>query len=285
MNEPNRVIPAPVAPPEAGPTKVALRHGPPHLGPGIVLRGGWWRRCAERFDRRLTVLAAGAGFGKTTLLTQAVLENRLERHGLDSGCASRPPTATRPTCSRPSSSPSPAATHRAPSTSTRSSTALGHRPESVAFVFDDVHLLDGADAAWAVVATLVERLPTNASVVLSGRTLPPLSLAKLLLDDAVAVLGEAELAFTDDELRAFAEVRALPPELAADLPPWPALAVLNAAVGRRRVVDVPVGGGARRAATGGRQRLLALASWFFDVIDDDVVAALDPETAAQRRSW
>jgi ATP/maltotriose-dependent transcriptional regulator MalT len=36
-----------------------------------------------RFDRRLTVVTAGAGFGKSTLLVQAIDENVLDTLGVD----------------------------------------------------------------------------------------------------------------------------------------------------------------------------------------------------------
>ena len=36
-----------------------------------------------RFDRRVTVVVAGPGFGKTTLLAQALSENRLDPLGID----------------------------------------------------------------------------------------------------------------------------------------------------------------------------------------------------------
>ena len=38
---------------------------------------------AERFDRRVTVVQAGAGFGKSTLLAQAIGQNALDPHGID----------------------------------------------------------------------------------------------------------------------------------------------------------------------------------------------------------
>lgn len=40
-------------------------------------------RMLERFRRRVVVVTAGAGFGKTTLLVQAVHENRIDPRGLD----------------------------------------------------------------------------------------------------------------------------------------------------------------------------------------------------------
>src|SRR5262245_23945319 len=67
----------------ARPSRAAFRHDPPELGPGLVLRGRLVAALRGRFDRRLPVVSAGAGFGKTTLLAQAVAENHMERVGTD----------------------------------------------------------------------------------------------------------------------------------------------------------------------------------------------------------
>jgi len=51
--------------------------------PGLVTRPRLLAALGERFDRRLVLMVAGAGFGKSTLLSQAVAENRLDPRGVD----------------------------------------------------------------------------------------------------------------------------------------------------------------------------------------------------------
>lgn len=50
---------------------------------GSLLRASLQRRLLGRFDTRVMVVRAGAGFGKTTALAQAVEQNRLLRRGVD----------------------------------------------------------------------------------------------------------------------------------------------------------------------------------------------------------
>ena len=52
----------------------ALRYDPPLTGRGLILRPRLLARLRSRFERPLTAVVAAAGFGKTTLLGQAVSE-------------------------------------------------------------------------------------------------------------------------------------------------------------------------------------------------------------------
>ncbi len=60
-----------------------IRHQAPTAAADLVTRPRLIRLLRRRFEERLTVVTAGAGFGKTTLLAQAVQENRLEQFGQD----------------------------------------------------------------------------------------------------------------------------------------------------------------------------------------------------------
>ena len=259
----------------ARPSRAAFRHDPPELGPGLVLRGRLVAALRGRFERRLTVVSAGAGFGKTTLLAQAVAENHMERAGTDVWLrvtdADRDPGLLLAGLGR---------SLRA--TDTGRSTAVddlveevwARAPTSVAFVIDDAHLLDAADDAWAVVRRLLDELPANGHLVVAGRTAPPLPTARLLATDEATVVDEAQLAFTAEELDAFGTARGVAPALAGQLPPWPALAVLQSAAGSTASAAF-VGDEVLATLPAAQVRLLALASGL-DALDDVLVEALDP---------
>jgi LuxR family maltose regulon positive regulatory protein len=257
-----------------------LRHEPPRLTGPLVTRGRLLQVLRGRFDRRLTVITAGAGFGKTTLLAQAVQENALERFGTDVWLRlderDRDPEHLLVGLFR-SVTDEPA----------RAAIDIGQlcellwlrSPDAVAVILDDVHLLDDRTRrSWELVDRLLDELPDNAHLVLSGRTLPPFALRHRQLGTMTVSITEAELAFDDDELVALA--RAFPTRdhnhtaraAAERLPRWPALAVLNATLGHEASIDY-----LRSELVAGlepeRRRLLALAAPF-PLIDDALVVAL-----------
>jgi ATP/maltotriose-dependent transcriptional regulator MalT len=64
-------------------TRAPFRVRPPELPGGLVVRDRLLDELRQRFDRRLTVVRAGPGFGKTTLLAHAIVENALDPNGTD----------------------------------------------------------------------------------------------------------------------------------------------------------------------------------------------------------
>ena len=101
-------------------------------------------------------------------------------------------------------------------------------PRQVCLVVDDVHEVGDGDAA-ALLAALAAALPANGHLVLSGRADPPVPLARLAAQGLVERLDEADLAFADEDLAAFAALRAVPVDQIDDLGGWPALVELRAA--------------------------------------------------------
>jgi LuxR family maltose regulon positive regulatory protein len=72
----------------------------------------------------------------------------------------------------------------------------------VTVFLDDYHLIDSEHVHEAV-AFLIEHLPENVSLVIATRTDPPLSLSKLRARDQVTEIKAADLRFTTDEAAAF----------------------------------------------------------------------------------
>lgn len=80
--------------------------------------------------------------------------------------------------------------------------AIAGQDEYVVLVFDDVHAVESSDAVMEMVGYLLERAPENLHVVMTSRTRPPVpSLARLMARREVASIGAADLAFTPREVR------------------------------------------------------------------------------------
>lgn len=264
-------MPAP-APVDSSP---AFRYEPPNLAADLVSRADLAAVVAGRFERRLTVLVAGPGFGKTTLLAQAALANRLTESGIDAWLRLDPADQDpQHLISGLARALTGSGQRSAPVLEDLVSSVWSFAPQPVALVLDDAHHLGAADPAWRVLAELLESLPANGHLVIAGRSMPRVPVRRMQADDVALVIDEDAMAFTAGDLEVFARTRGVPPELLADLPTWPALAVLTAAVGHQASAgylwDEVVSG-----LEPGRRALLARAA-LFDVVDDDLIDALAP---------
>jgi LuxR family maltose regulon positive regulatory protein len=72
----------------------------------------------------------------------------------------------------------------------------------VAVVLDDYHVID-SESVHRIVTFLLERLPEGAHIVISSRVDPPLPLARLRARSQMAELHAADLRFTPEEVTAF----------------------------------------------------------------------------------
>ncbi len=72
----------------------------------------------------------------------------------------------------------------------------------VAIVLDDYHVI-GSKVVHEAVSLLIERLPENARLVIASRTDPPLPLSKLRVRNQMTELRAADLRLTTDEATAF----------------------------------------------------------------------------------
>jgi ATP/maltotriose-dependent transcriptional regulator MalT/DNA-binding SARP family transcriptional activator len=89
--------------------------------------------------------------------------------------------------------------------------ALGEAMASVGepfvLVLDDVHHLNTSKPALALMDAMLEAMPEDASLVASGREVLEVSLAKLMAEENLAGLGPQDLSLTEEELRALATQR------------------------------------------------------------------------------
>ncbi|HEY8217151.1 MAG TPA: BTAD domain-containing putative transcriptional regulator [Acidimicrobiia bacterium] len=221
-----------------------FRRSAPPLGPGSVVRPRLLRALVRRFEVPVICIEAGAGFGKSTLLAQAHHENLLAPRGRDAWL----------TCERGDAS---ASALLAGLVTTLGGSVGGEvdvhavaeqirsaSPVAVALLVDDVHLVEPGSGAEAALGALVQELPANGHLVLAGRRLPDLPLARLAAQQRVLRLSEDDLRFTDDELDEYArgaDVEVVQLEPAAG---WPALVALRASADDTRafMLEEVVGG-------------------------------------------
>ena len=203
------------------------------------------------------MIVAGAGFGKSSLLAQACDENRLAprgddcwlgcgrgdadprtfAHGVAGALGADPARLTEAGDDDPAALAGPLA-----------DAMWARSPWQVCLVVDDVHEIGDGPAA-AVLAALVDALPANGHLVLSGRLDPPVPLARLVAQGLVDRLDESDLAFGDADLAAFVSLRQVPVDRLGDMGGWPALVELRGGRGGRRR-RLPHRGGAGLARSG-----------------------------------
>ena len=188
----------------------------------------------QNVAKRAAIVAA-AGFGKTTLLAQAVQENALSPLGEDRWL----------TCQRDDSALSFLAsgafaalgvTVPIPDDPRKAAVATAEAmwsaaPRHVALILDDVHLVDPTSPGGCFLRDLVEELPRNGHLVIASRPPLPLPTARLLANGDATVVGEGDMPFRDDEVAAFATSRSVPRDLLSAVGGWPALAELTATAG------------------------------------------------------
>jgi DNA-binding SARP family transcriptional activator len=176
----------------------------------------------------MTVVAP-AGFGKTTLLAQAVGENVLLPRGIDVWLSCEPADAEGASLlagiGEALGAKGDGLDHVVAAVWSRS-------PLPVALVLDDVHEIPpGSDGA-ALLDQLLVALPENGHLVLAGRTEPPVRLGRLLAEDRAVQLGADDLLLTDAEQAALADLLRVGESVLDECGGWPAMARLTAVAGR-----------------------------------------------------
>lgn len=221
----------------------SFRLVPPEVPSGSLRRPRLLQALSHRWDRRVTVVAGGAGLGKTTVLAQAVAENHLRPRGEDVwiGVGTGDPDGARlagavaRAVGLPMAPASGDEAASAPVDPARAAAALWRRsPAEVCVFVDDVHLVAPGSAGAAWLGALVDALPGNGHLVLATRRVPlplPLPLARLTVQREVQWIDEQDLRFDADELVRFATERGVDPDRLAGTGGWPALAELTVATG------------------------------------------------------
>ena len=178
---------------------------------GLLDREHVLRKLDRAVTRRVTVISAPAGSGKTSLLRAwadrsttdvDVAFVSVDRDEQEPGRFwSRVLDALRGPAG-PSDRQTPPAAARMPSDELVDAVVaeLAERAGPFVLIIDDLHELRSADAV-AQLQRLLAVLPSSAHVVLSSRRDPPIRLHKLRLDDELAELRAGDLRFTERETR------------------------------------------------------------------------------------
>ena len=142
----------------------------------------------------MTVIQAGAGFGKSTLLAEAVRANSLAPTGIEVWHACAPGDVDSEALGaallrtlgvdRPARSPA--------GQIVESLTAFS--PLDVCVVLDDAHEIRPGSSGAALVDAIIRRLPENAHVVMATRHTVPAALSRLRAADRLLEIGEHDLA-------------------------------------------------------------------------------------------
>jgi DNA-binding SARP family transcriptional activator len=212
-------------------------------GPGIqrdlVVRRRLLDRLDGRFQRALTTIEAGAGFGKTSLMHQAITEAAELGRGDEVVVACGPQggsgrgyrvdergavihaVARRLGCE--------------PMVESVADAVLGAAPQTKVLWIDDVHHVEDG----TVFDDLLAALPANGHLVLLGRRLPRLTTSRLESQGQVLRFGEEDLRFDLDERAAFLHLRgaAADSQSAQATSGWPAVMELELAAGRSGAAD------------------------------------------------
>jgi DNA-binding SARP family transcriptional activator len=186
------------------------------------------RALLQRFDVPVVCIEAGAGFGKSTLLVQAARENSLAPRGRDAWLTCEPPDASATSLLSGIVATLGGAVDPEVDVTTAAEAMWAASPVAVALLLDDVHLVASGSAGEAVLAALIEALPANGHLVLAGRRMPALPLARLAAQGRLVRITEDDLRFSDEELAEYAhraDVDVVQLEPAAG---WPALVALRA---------------------------------------------------------
>jgi LuxR family transcriptional regulator, maltose regulon positive regulatory protein len=191
---------------------------PSQARPELVARPRLTAKLERESGRKLTLISAPAGFGKTTLLVEWLKGRADGDHSvawvsLDEGdndpvrFLSYLVAALRRTVGEGFGEGVLAAL-RSPEPP-RMEAVLGafvneldDLPGEIAVVLDDYHVID-SESVHRIVSFLLERLPEGVHIVISGRVDPPLPLARLRTRGQMSELHAADLRFKPEEAAAF----------------------------------------------------------------------------------
>jgi LuxR family maltose regulon positive regulatory protein len=233
-------------------------------------------RLRRRWMASVVVVTAPAGYGKTTLLTQAVSDNAVGPLGVDCWLTCGPGLATVSSlgaalCEAVGARPTGQGDVDDLAT-TVAEVMWRLSPQQVALLIDDVHEIPADSDAASLLSAVVEALPANGHVVLAGRLAPPIPLARLEVEARVVRIDEADLAFTECELAAFAALRDVASTKVAGCGGWPGLAELLASARSEATSDY-VGQEILSRLPANRRRALALLA-HLGPFDDDLACTV-----------
>ena len=196
------------------------------------------QRLEGRWDRPVTLLVAGPGFGKTTILAQAVRAHQVAPRGIDVwvSCEAGYEDPVRFAAALLDAM---SGGGRARGPRLRATTGprdvvdalIRRAPLEVCLLLDDVHEIPPGSPGAALLREVARTLPATAHLVLSGREAPDVPLARREATGEVIRIGGEDLAFTEVEVQALARRLGRDARIAEPLHGWPAMVRLSLAAG------------------------------------------------------
>jgi len=191
-----------------------------------------------RWDRPVTLLVAGPGFGKTTVLAQAVRAHQAAPRGIDAwvSCEAAYEDPVRFATALLDAMSVDGCARRggrgaAPGSREVVGALIRRAPLEVCLLLDDVHEIPPGSPGAVLLREVTRTLPATAHLVLSGREAPDVPLARREATGEVIRIGGEDLAFTDVEVRALARRLGRDARIAEPVRGWPAMVRLSLAAG------------------------------------------------------
>ncbi len=188
------------------------RFQPPGLTGHILPRPRLLNTLRAHLDRTLILMTADAGYGKTTLLVQLILEAGLPCAWCRLEPADRDPAALLEHLLDTVRLHFPRVGRRLQASlqtgEVKREVAAAHlahdfgRLSGLLIAIDDYHHVDGSQEVNALMDALLDRLPPSTHVLISTRTTPHLSLSRLRAQNALFEITTDDLRFTHHEIEA-----------------------------------------------------------------------------------
>ena len=187
----------------------------------------------RRHDARLTTVVGGAGSGKTTLLGQALDadDDQVDVwHSCSRADRDEQLLATRLLDAAADALDEYRLVGVADPVAALGELVLSASPTEVCLVLDDAHLLGAA----TIVEDLLRVLPSNGHVLVAGRSVANVNVARLDARGELLEIGQDDLLLDDAELIAFANRRGVDVDTLDDANRWPAFVELASTGSRAR---------------------------------------------------
>src|SRR6478609_9557504 len=205
---------------------------------GELVRAELLERLQQRFNSPVTTVVAGAGFGKSTALAQAVRHNLVAPLGIDAWVTCTPDHENDEALAGSLLGVLDGGPRRGAPVDALVSAIVALSPLDVCLIVDDCQFVPAGSAGEHLLARLVRNLPSNGHVVLAGRRLPEVPLARLKAAGACTMLGATDLRFSTEEVAAVAGSLGRDPATAGELTRAGSVAIAGAdweALGRTAV--------------------------------------------------
>ena len=188
---------------------VASKLRGPLIRPGTVRRSSLVERLAGGDPRPIVSVAAPAGYGKTTLLSQWAERDSQAFAWVSVNEADNDPKvllsyvaealdAVEPIDGRVFDALASPVSSVPGSVVPRLGSAFSSMTSPVVLVLDDVHVLRNSECR-AALSVLADHVPGGSRLALAGRAAPPLRIARLRAEGKITEIGPSDLSLTCDE--------------------------------------------------------------------------------------